>query len=939
MFIPRNTARQSLQLHHAHPHSLPLLCSLSLRLLLPILLLLSSASPAVAQQQEPVIGLITQAVPSIVNVTSVSSACGVQQGSALTRCNLAGLRGFAALTISGTGFAPSFQNVVTIGGLSCSSNYDLGIANVLRCDLYDGAAPWPIVRAGDGYATPLLPVVVTNSITGVSSLPAFLISISVLPPVTVQSVSGCSDVGATTTACNTSTAVLTISGSGFVPDLPSVYLWTPYWPLAVNSLTSRTSPSPFIFLPDTSTSVLLVANSSIGVRGFPLPNTGTLSIILTHANYIADSALTIGFIPTSSNSAAPAPSALAGNNFTISSISGCPLLADGMTLSCTRPFTLTIEGSVFPNGVSLLIGIGGERCYSVESTQPTLVLCQVQNSLTATPTNATLPVVIFDLFRNYQSPPFYGVQMAPLLPPVLTNISGCVGSGNMTSNCVLATDVLTITGSNFIVDGSTWMVRLGSGGATTALPAGAILDTRTLVLPILTGFPYSLNDLATSTGPVLLWLTHGTMMSNFLSISIAPSTPNISMISSVTCSSLTAFQLTNCNPGASVVQITGTNFVRPLSLSVGGVPCYLALMDFFQVACTLPALVGYTAGAGYDLVLTQGDYPPVTLAGAISYLAVPSITTITSEKCPCPGCVGGFALYCEQGATISLVGSFFSPSEQLTVFISPRPSVVNPTVACLSLTVQSSALLTCQLPSLNSTLLALFSATWNAVQVFDALNNVSSNVLSVGLYRPATYPVVHSVTGCAGGDSTSPWAVVGCVTGSRLTLLGANFSPLSINPAVSVYLFEPNLAVTYSCLTPVIVSSTAITCVLPYLLNDGEEVLLPVRVSISNTYYSNWLPAITYSQGVSPACACSTSAGSDGWRTAFIVTVVLLSSLVLLFVVLWRRGAIAGGWKKEETATSYVRGASGGWDSDREVSMRRTFEMGRNSESAGVELQ
>ena len=889
------------------------------------------------------IGLIAQAVPSIVNVTSISSACGAQLGPAVINCTLAGLRTFAALTITGTGFATSYQNVVTVGGVYCNSNYDLGLTNVLRCDLYDGAAPWSIIGAGDSYTTPLLPVVVINTVTGVSSLPAFLISISVLTAFTVQSVSGCSDVGATTTACNTSTAVLTITGSGFVPDPPSVYQWTPFWPLATGSLTYRTLPSPLVFLPGTSSSVLMIANSSIGVQGFPLPSTGTVSIILTHANYIASTALTIGFIPTSSNSAATAPSALAGNNFTISSISGCPLLADGVTLSCARPFTLTIQGSVFPNGVSLLISVGGERCYSVESTQPTLILCQVLNSLTVTPTNATLPVIVFDLFRNYQSPPFYGVQMAPLLPPVLTNISGCVGNGNMTSSCVLATDSLTIQGANFIVDGSPWTIRLGGG--LPALPAGSILDTQTVVIPILTAFPYSLSDLATSAAPVLVWLQHGSMMSNYLSISVAPSTPNITMISSVTCSSLTSFALANCTPGVSVLQISGTYFITPLTITVGGVSCNVALLDFFSIACTLPALVGYTPGGrGYDLVLTQGNNPPVTLAGAISYLAVPSITTITSEKCTCPGCVGSFSLYCDVGATISLVGSFFSPAEQLSVLISPQPSGVNPTIACLSLTVQSSALLTCQLPSLNSTLLALFSASPNAVRVFDALNNVSSNVFSMGLYRPAAYPVIDSVSGCAGADPSSPWAVVGCVTGSRITLQGANFSPLSMGGSgVTVYLYQPDLAVSYTCLTPVIVSSTVITCVLPYLINDGEEVLLPVRLSISNRYFSNWLPAVSYSTGISPTCACSASTCADGWRAAFIATVVLLSSLVVpsvVFVVsMWRRGAISGGWKKQEVATSYVRGASGGRESDREVSMRRTFEVGSNSESAGVELQ
>jgi hypothetical protein len=947
MFVTLNTSPYVLLHHRDHHPSLSHLSFTSrvLPFLLPLLLLSSFPSTMLvsAQRQDPAVSLITQVVSPKVNITSITGACGTQQGPSIINCTLGGTRSFTALTITGTGFATAYQNLVTIGGVNCASGYDLGVNTLIRCDLYDAAYPWPVNNIGDSYTTPLLPVVATNTITGASSQPAYLISFTVRPPVTVQSVSGCSDVGLTTTNCNTSTAVLTITGSGFVPDPPSVYQWTPYWPLATGSLTYRTAPAPLRFLNNTSTTVLMYANTTIGGSSFLLPNTGTLSFVLTHANYIANTALTIGFIPTSTNSAATAPSALAGNNFTISSISGCSIVENTVTLGCARPFTLTIQGSVFPNGVSLLISVGGERCYPIESTEPTLIFCQVQNSLTVTPTNVLLPVVIFDLFRNYQSPPFYGVQLATLQPPVLANISGCVGSGNMTSNCMVATDVLTIQGEFFVVDGSPWSIRVGSFGSP-ALPAGTILDTQTVVISFITGLPNSLSQFATSTGPLQVWLQHGYMMSNALTLSVAPATANITMISSFSCTPITNYALANCTPGASVVQITGVNFYRPLSVTIAGVACTHISIDYFLISCTLPALVGYIPNAAYALVLTQGDSPAVTLAGAISYLTLPSITTITSEKCPCPGCAGSFSLLCEQGATISLIGSFFSPSEQLTVFIAPQSTVASPTITCLSVTVQSSALLTCQLPSLNSTLLTLFSASWNAVQLLDTLNNVTSNVLNVGLYRPAVNPIIESVVGCSGADPSMSWAVLGCVTGNTITLQGANFGTLSTSrQAVAVYIYEPDLGVSYSCLTPITVSSTLITCVLPYIIKDGEEVLLPVRVLIANSLYSNWLPAISYSTGVNPTCSSSISSGSsEMWRTAFIVTVVLLSSLLALFAMfvvwMWRRGAI-GGWKKHDLPTSYVGRASGGWESEREESMRRSFGRGRTNESAGVELQ
>ena len=113
----------------------------------------------------------------------------------------------------GPNFNPT-NTLVNISGITCSLLNTITSTSIV-CALYAGSQvsiPIPIDAP--------VGVNVVDTSTLLSSPTVYLVTFAACPPVSLTSVSGCVDVGLTTTKCNTSTAILTLRGSGFTP-LPS----------------------------------------------------------------------------------------------------------------------------------------------------------------------------------------------------------------------------------------------------------------------------------------------------------------------------------------------------------------------------------------------------------------------------------------------------------------------------------------------------------------------------------------------------------------------------------------------------------------------------------------------------------------------------------------------------------------------------------------------
>ena len=337
------------------------------------------------------------------------------------------------------------------------------------------------------------------------------------------------------------------------------------------------------------------------------------------------------------------------------------------------------------------------------------------------------------------------------------------------------------------------------------------------------------------------------------------------------CTAVAPLTLTDCVPGEQLL-ISGQNLSQ-VTVIVGGADCIVrgTVFGSSYLPCILPALENFVPDQGYDVVLYQGSEVAVTLPAAVAFRQYPAVASITSQFCPAnfaPIPSKAFNLQCDPGALLTVIGRFFSPSEQLAVLLSG--SVIS-AAPCIDVHLLSSSALTCVLP-------ALPRATGLSVQVIENATS-SSNKLAAWIYRdPSLDPVLYSVSGCEGLDAQTRGAV-GCVTGATITLTGANFTGGSIGASVDI--FDVEAGVLYSCLSINVTSSTTIQCVLPYIpLQAQDGLVLPVRVhSASGT--SNWLLAVGY---LSSLTGPSTTEGlvSASYRIAFFVCVSLLCAVVVV---------------------------------------------------------
>ena len=349
------------------------------------------------------------------------------------------------------------------------------------------------------------------------------------------------------------------------------------------------------------------------------------------------------------------------------------------------------------------------------------------------------------------------------------------------------------------------------------------------------------------------------------------------------CLSQSTFMLYDCTPGSSSIMIAGTGLYSPIAVTVAGLPCtvFNVVPGGVSLGVMLPAPESFNPGQGYDLVLTQGSVNQTTLTfpGAIAFTARPSITSVTSQYCPRDwlSTLNNY-LYCGPGDVLTIIGSFFSPSTSLSVQLIPGSnSRQRMAVSCLNVNLVSVSTLTCTLPAItNATVLSAFQSYVSQIQVYENATSYS-NLYSASVYISSYRPQLLSVTGCAGADPSTHGAS-GCVTGAVITLNGANFNQTwNPNGAFGVVIYEFEAGIPYPCQSIVMVSSTIITCRLPYIARFDDETLLPIRVQ-SGGQNGNWLYGVGYSNGLNYS-------SSTSYLSSLIACAVLLFIFVALFVL------------------------------------------------------
>ena len=244
----------------------------------------------------------------------------------------------------------------------------------------------------------------------------------------------------------------------------------------------------------------------------------------------------------------------------------------------------------------------------------------------------------------------------------------------------------------------------------------------------------------------------------------------------------------------------------------------------------------------YDLVVSNFA-ATLTLSGAVSFTAHPTINSLTSQFCP-PDFTprsGPLALYCAPYATLTIVGSFFSDLSTLSVQItSPGVSskgVPYTSLAATNVMFDSTNVLTCVLPDPGNWF--AYSSYLN-VQVLENAT-YSSNVVAAYLYYNAqSDPHITSIQGCS-QPSPSTAGVAGCQVGDLITLVGVNFLA-SLSTQVQLF----SQGDTFVCASARVLSSTAMTCLLPYMPGLLLDSVVPIRISNMNGRTSNWLVAVNY---------------------------------------------------------------------------------------------
>ena len=829
---------------------------------------------------------VISAQPLAPVITGVTGCPASSDGSTLL-CALP-----TTLTLSGLNFSPT--DLVNVSSTLCTPT---GTSTSLTCALPNSS---PLFATS--FNSPL-PVSVIDVATGLSS-PTVSISLQSIPPVVLTSISGCMGSGAVTTSCDLSSALITLTGSGFQPDNQPWYLiystptgWFTDQPGYVRPVAYPITGGPAVVLPLNYTLSATLPSAMMSGSSASQRN-GSMALCFSHGNTLSNCLSLTWYYNTSTPTSSPAfPGLVTDSNMTITGVSTtCAPELNSTAVGCAPPFYVNIAGTNLPTSSLALVSVGSTRCINPVNVGSGL-RCYIPDEYTASSPNTPLPLLLLHAARLTQTVYPAAVQLSQPPPIVVSSISGCPGDmldALSTSGCDVQSDYLRIVGSGFDTSllSSPWQVVWSlSGYLFYSQVTNYITSNSTILLPLST-VSGLLASATSSSVNATLCLLHDAQLTSTPCFSVGLAVPPATVSSLSGCSGFSTAgglnaSVTDCQAGVSLLTINGANFRSAVSVTVGGQACVSSAQTQVRLVCTVPIVQSFQPGVGYDVVVS-GGFSSVTLPSALTFSAHPTIYQVTSQYCPFidyPGRTGVPALYCADNATLTIVGSYFSELSTLAVQLS---SAYSPTpLQCGDLQFASSSVLTCTLPQLESRFPQRnFYASQLTVDVAENATYFSNPLTSILYYSPSD-PHLNSVQGCD-ASVTDTRGVAGCHTGDVVTLVGSSFPAAS---QLSVQLLSNGEL--FTCTSAKWLSSSALTCTLPYVPPSTAGTVLPIRIvpTTSGSRPSNWLIAIDFDP--SPASA------SNGDLKLLISLSTLLPVLVLLMllvsVMCWQRQKAGGG--------------------------------------------
>ncbi len=394
---------------------------------------------------------------------------------------------------------------------------------------------------------------------------------------------------------------------------------------------------------------------------------------------------------------------------------------------------LTITGSRFSNHTgNPMVSIGGANCSSVNFISTTTLECFA-------PALAAGDYAITVTNRSGQTVTS-GSVYSSVPAPVVTSFSPVGG--------VLAGGTLiTFNGSQFSSEGA----------GTTATIAGSpcvnpnVVSTSEFTCESPAGVTGLATIVLTNPGGATTTLTNSYQYNpDPIFTSVAPAFGPIS--------------------GGTAITITGNNFSDHTALpevTIGGDPCTsLVRVSATELTCTTPA---QAAGAA-DLVITNASTQTVTAVGAFTYLAAPTIASITPE-------------FAALGDTpdIVLTGTLFSNLAPLSISVGG--------VACTASVYNNATTATCTVSA------ALPAGEHDIVLT----NPDGQTAILVDAYNSFANPTITSISPVGGPENTA----------IEVTITGTNFTSANGGTAVEIG--------GEVCTGVVVNSSTSLTCDAPVI--------------------------------------------------------------------------------------------------------------------------
>ena len=640
---------------------------------------------------------------------------------------------------------------------------------------------------------------------------------------------------------------------------------------------------------------------------------------------------------------------------TFPTVTNCRLPST-LSLTLSHPIPSTLSSSLF-----LILDSGdvdADGLLSLNASNPTQATATIRITGYALSTLSTsLSVYIYDQRSGNQSQTLIGgVSLAPFAVPTLATISGCQGSGLVTSLCIPDRDQWAFTGSGFTFFSAlaNYQLQIGTAGgwlypsATTpglvaVNDSYATLSVNTSYTAVLqplhfTGqvFPltFSLPYYSTLQSRVIRFVMQSAVSVSFGAMP-PPSVQSISAQSSSFeaqsgCSPLgfsapfdgrQAF--TGCRAGLDMLWIRGQAlWADTVTLSRPGNatswPCTLASysLSASYAFYYLPLILGDQPGQAWDLTLST-PAGSVSFPGLIAYTSAPYIGATVA--CRPVGDTSFLSPYCLPGQVLTMLGSGFpTPFDPSTAVVIGNGRATAPvTVQCAPVTQLDLNTLTCTLPILNGSTADAVYGQYNSMELSFPTYKLSTPTLRAYILSFPDSPVLSSVEGCT--SSNGSLTLSGCRPGDVVSFTGRYLNTSSFaNTYISH--FDEDFR-NYVYCNPLSATDTSMQCRLPYVTQETSSIqegdlltwsMRTTRPPLTGTGFANQPFQMTFTWQPPPTPGQSTASSNVAAIAAGVLVPVLVLALAVA-VYLWYRRTHKAPSPRNAEGGSEESFRSGGW--------------------------